>query len=98
MNPAALDMQRLRAQISGKVQGVCYRAWTQDQATALGLSGWVRNLPDGKVEWVAEGRRENLKILLERCHQGPPAARVTQVTEEWLFPEGQFKEFRIRHE
>jgi len=65
--------------IRGKVQGVFFRATTAEKARSLGLSGWVRNLPDGSVEVVVKGDEEKLKELIEFCHKGPPLARVTEV-------------------
>jgi acylphosphatase len=82
--------------ISGQVQGVGFRFSAYDEAVALGVAGFVRNLPGGEVDIVAEGPRENLKMLASWAHQGPPSARVTDVREEWLDPTGEFTEFRIR--
>lgn len=89
--------KRLKVWVSGKVQGVCYRAWTQEQANQLGLSGWVRNLPDGRVEWEAEGPQAGLQALLDASHQGPPSAQVSRVEPQWLPYENQFKGFDIRY-
>lgn len=86
---------QMKAQIQGRVQGVFYRAWTQERARELGLTGWVRNLADGRVEWFAQGSRESLRQLEQLCHQGPPAARVESVTSEWIDGEDDWKEFRI---
>ncbi|RME35652.1 MAG: acylphosphatase [Gammaproteobacteria bacterium] len=65
--------------VSGRVQGVWFRASTCERARELGLPGWVRNLPDGRVELVAAGPVERLKALEEWLWQGPPMARVTGV-------------------
>ena len=67
--------------VSGRVQGVFYRASTQDQAVALGLSGYARNLQDGRVEVVACGREEDVAALAQWLQDGPPMARVTGVEE-----------------
>lgn len=75
-------MKTVRAVITGRVQGVFYRAWTEKQARGLGLSGWVRNRPDGSVEAVFHGPEDAVNEMLRRCHEGPPAARVEQVTAE----------------
>lgn len=75
-------MQRLHAYVEGKVQGVYFRATARDRALDLGVVGWVRNLPDGRVELVAVGERDALDALAEFCHQGPPGARVTRVVAE----------------
>jgi acylphosphatase len=88
---------RLKLLISGRVQGVCYRWFTRDTAVELGLTGWVRNLPDGKVEAVAEGEREKLEQLLGWCRRGPDMARVTDIRAEWEAGSGEFQDFTIRH-
>ena len=69
----------VRMRISGRVQGVFFRAYTRDEARRLGLKGWVRNLPDGCVEVLAQGSSERLKALESFCRQGPPHARVQDV-------------------
>lgn len=65
--------------VTGRVQGVGYRAWTGDQAIMLGLHGWVRNRRDGSVEAVFAGPAELVAQLIEACHRGPPPARVDHV-------------------
>lgn len=87
---------RVRLIISGRVQGVGFRFSAYDEAKDLGLIGWVRNMPSGEVEIVAEGRRENLKMLVAWAYQGPPSAHVTEVREEWGDFTGELGEFRIR--
>jgi acylphosphatase len=67
--------------VSGRVQGVAFRAWTHEQAKRLHLTGWVANLADGRVEVVACGEPEVLELLRAKLHDGPPAARVTAVEE-----------------
>jgi len=81
--------------ISGRVQGVFYRASTQEEALRLGLSGWVRNLPDGRVEAYAVGPRESLQCLHTWCQQGPPQARVDQLEAQWGPPSSE-EGFNIR--
>jgi acylphosphatase len=90
------EMARLHVVISGRVQGVFFRGATLDEAFALGLTGWVRNRPDRKVEIVAEGKRRNLEMLLAWAHQGPSSARVENVDAEWAEYTGEFSGFRIR--
>ena len=65
--------------IEGRVQGVYYRAWTNDTAHALGLDGWVKNASDGSVEAVFSGPPAAVEEMLERCAKGPPDAKVTAV-------------------
>lgn len=72
----------LRAVISGRVQGVWYRAWTVETATRLGLSGWVRNRLDGTVEALFCGPAELVHRMIEACRSGPPDARVAEVDVE----------------
>ena len=87
---------RLHLIISGRVQGVGFRFSAYDEAKDLALAGWVRNLPNGDVEILAEGSRENLQMLAAWAHLGPPSARVTKVREESSDYTGEFTEFRIR--
>lgn len=69
-----------RCVISGKVQGVWFRAWTVQEATKLGLRGWVRNRADGSVEALLAGPAEKVEAMIALCHEGPRAARVSSVT------------------
>lgn len=87
---------RLQARIRGRVQGVGFRYYTEREAHRLGLKGWVRNLPSGEVELLAEGEEESLRRFLEWCHEGPPSAAVTGVTAEWSTAAGTFTDFRTR--
>ena len=80
--------------VSGLVQGVGFRAAVQRRAREMGLSGWVRNLPDGRVELVAEGPPDRLEALLEFCKVGPRGARVTGLEVRHEPPEG-LEGFRI---
>jgi len=70
----------VRLQITGKVQGVWFRAWTVKQAEGLGLDGWVRNRTDGSVEALVVGGQENVDVFIRLCHEGPPKAHVTGVS------------------
>ena len=74
--------------VSGRVQGVWYRASTRDMALRLSLSGWVRNLPDGDVEALFEGPRDRVQEAVEWCHHGPPGARVSHCDVIWADPTG----------
>jgi len=89
------DKAQVHMVISGRVQGVFFRGAAAQEARALGLSGWVRNLPDGRVAIVAEGGRRNLEMLLAWAHQGPPAARVEEVEVEWSEYEGKLDGFEV---
>lgn len=89
--------RRARVLISGKVQGVFYRANARDEARRLGLAGWVKNLPDGRVEAVVEGEEEQVKKLIDWCHQGPPGAVVRDVEVGWEGWRGEFADFEIRY-
>ncbi len=86
---------RARILITGLVQGVFFRREMADLARRLGISGWVRNLPDGKVEALAEGERARLNELIRFCHVGPRGAVVRKVEVEWTDPSGEFRGFRI---
>ncbi len=79
-------MEALRWVITGRVQGVWYRDFTRREARALGLRGWVRNLPDGSVEARVLGQRGAIARLKRRLHEGPPRARVEAIAEEILEP------------
>ncbi len=81
--------KRIYGTVSGRVQGVFFRASTRDRARELGLSGWVRNLPDGRVEFVAEGEESTLQELLQFLRVGPPGARVNDLVVEWSDPSGE---------
>ena len=72
----------VRILVHGRVQGVWYRAWAVREAQALGLDGWVRNRVDGCVEAVLRGPEAAVAQMIERCREGPPAARVTRIDEQ----------------
>ena len=81
--------------ISGRVQGVFFRDHTRRWAASMGLSGWVRNLPDGRVEALVEGEKEKILSLEGRLKEGPPLSRVVSVQAEWEEYTGEFSDFRI---
>lgn len=91
------DRARVHLNVSGRVQGVAFRAYTVDEAVRLGLSGFVRNLPDGRVEVEAEGDRAALLELVRFCERGPPAARVEGVEARWDEFRGDLAAFEARH-
>ena len=68
--------------IRGRVQGVWYRAWTMEEATARGLSGWVRNRADGSVEALLAGEDAKVDDMILACHRGPPLAKVNSVSSQ----------------
>ena len=88
---------RVHITISGHVQGVFFRDKTQRQAIARGVTGWVRNLPDGRVEAVFEGDEKAVQQVVFWCHQGPPNAYVTGVESHAEAPTGEFSSFSIRY-
>jgi len=89
------EPRQLHANIHGRVQGVSFRYYTVLRADELGVYGWGRNLPDGTVEVVAEGMREQLAQLAEFLQAGPSGARVVRVDMEWRQATGQFTDFTI---
>ncbi len=91
------DRAALRSVVSGRVQGVMFRAFAVRQANSLGLSGFTRNLPDGTVEVVAEGERAQLESLVDRLKEGPPFAIVEKVETAWSAPTGKYAGFDIRY-
>ena len=93
------DLVKVRARVivSGRVQGVFFRSETRDEAKKRGVNGWVRNLPDGRVEAVFEGEEELVKELVDFCERGPPGARVTHADVVWGSYTGEFRDFVIRY-
>jgi len=92
------DLASLRATVCGRVQGVYFRAFASRHARELGLTGYVRNLPDGEtVEIHAEGERNKLEKLVEYLKVGPPGARVESIETNWSQPSGTYPDFRIRY-
>ncbi len=88
---------RAHLYIEGLVQGVFYRAFTRDVAARLGLKGWVRNLPDGRVEAVFEGEKADIEKVIAECYKGPPAAKVTNIDITWEPYKAEFNGFDIRY-
>ena len=87
----------IRAVISGRVQGVFYRLETQRAAIALQIKGWVKNLPNGDVEAVFQAEPDQVKKILDWCHNGPPNAQVTSVKDQPLSDCDPFDTFEIRY-
>jgi len=88
---------RAHVYISGRVQGVFFRSETQDEAVKQNVTGWVKNLPDRRVEAVFEGEKENVEKVVEFCRRGPYGARVTKVDVHWQNFTGEFKNFKIKY-
>jgi acylphosphatase len=88
-------MKRAQITVTGRVQGVFYRASARDEAERLGLTGEVRNLPDGGVELIAEGEQAVLEELIAWCRSGPPLAQVEEVAVRWLEATAGFASFRV---
>jgi acylphosphatase len=86
---------RVHLFIDGLVQGVFFRSTTRSVAKKYGIKGWVKNLPDGRVEVVAEGEEENIQKLIEFCKRGPPGAIVMDVQIIWEEYKGEFDDFEI---
>ncbi len=95
MENSKIPIERLHAIVDGRVQGVGFRYFVRENAAALGLTGWVRNLWDDRVELTAEGSREQLERLLSFVRRGPRAAFVTQVKSDWQPASGEYKDFRV---
>ena len=92
-------MSKTRAEIivHGRVQGVFFRQSTVEMARTIGLTGLVRNCPDGTVAAIFEGESDKVKQAIEWCHHGPPAARVSNVEVNWQSYRGEFESFGIKY-
>jgi len=88
-------MVRAHVFVSGLVQGVFFRHETAKRAIRLGVKGWIRNLPDGRVEAMFEGDRRSVEEILEFCRRGPPGAIVEDLDVRWEDDKGEFDDFRI---
>ena len=97
MTDASQQPSRVWLRIRGRVQGVGFRFSALDEAQRLGLTGWVRNTPDGDVEVIAEGKAQPLQRFVSWCHAGPPGALVRHLEERWLPHTGEFDSFRITY-
>lgn len=93
-------MAKARAHIfvSGRTQGVFFRQNTQKKAQFLGLTGWVRNLADGRVETIFEGEKEKVEKMIEWLKRGPILAKVNGLEAEWEEYKGEFNDFEIRYD
>ena len=82
--------------ITGRVQGVFFRAWASEEAARLGVTGWVRNCPDGRVEAHVEGEERPVEQMIDRLRQGPPSASVENV-RIWDVDTFEYEDFEVRH-
>jgi acylphosphatase len=89
-------VKSLHCLISGKVQGVNFRSWTKNQAENLRIKGWVRNLDDGKVEVIAQGKEEDLETLKGRLAHGSSLSRVENCQCQWLDYDKEYSSFELR--
>jgi acylphosphatase len=83
--------------VTGRVQGVFYRAETASKAKQLNLTGWVRNLPDGRVEAIFEGEETNVQKMIDFCRHGPPNAYVVDVDVRRRKWKDEFDDFEVRY-
>ncbi len=91
------DLRRVHLWVSGRVQGVFFRATTREQAEARGLTGWVRNAPDGRVEAEVQGAPDAVEQLIDDCRSGPPAAQVDEVDVEEISVVPDERSFDLAH-
>jgi acylphosphatase len=92
-----MAQQQAHVWISGRVQGVFFRSNTQEEAQRRGLQGWVRNLPDGRVEAVFQGEESSVQEMIRWCQAGSSFSRVDDVEVRWEEPETGLNDFRIRY-
>ncbi len=97
LEPQIAQTERVHLIVRGLVQGVNFRWFVQRRAAGLGLGGFVRNLPDGSVEIVAEGERASLDALLDVVRVGSTAAIIENIDSQWGSPSGEFSRFEIRY-
>jgi acylphosphatase len=90
-----MKMVRAHVVIDGRVQGVCFRMDTRRAALERSIKGWVRNLPDGRVEAVFEGEESDVKSMMKWCETGPPLARIGKIDVEWEPCRGDFSSFEV---
>ena len=92
-----MEIARLHIVIEGIVQGVFYRASTIEESSKLGLTGWVKNCSDGRVEAVFEGEIDKIEQIVEWCKKGPPEAVVSNVETAWERATGDYDSFTIKY-
>lgn len=89
-------MPQALLKIQGRVQGVFYRSYAQEEAQALGLTGYIQNLPDDSVEALIQGPRAQIEMFIKWCREGSPSAKVEDIKIQWQKPKKELKEFYIR--
>ncbi len=89
------DLARVHIWVTGRVQGVGFRAFVMQSGALFGLAGWVHNLGDDQVETVAEGPRQVVERFVEVVKRGPRASRVDEARVEWEIPTGEFERFEV---
>jgi len=92
-----MSQTRAHVFVSGRVQGVYYRASTRDAAREKGVEGWVKNLDDGRVEAVFEGEEDAVEAMVRWCHKGSRRAEVEDVEVDWEEPTDEFDGFEVRY-
>lgn len=92
-----MPIKRIQATVKGRVQGVYYRASTEAEARRLGLTGWVRNLSNGDVQFEAEGPEDTIDALVKWAHQGPAMAQVTHIDIKVLRASQEDRSFDVRY-
>ena len=90
------EITRLHVSLEGRVQGVSFRYFVNENAHRLNITGWVRNRWDGSVELIAEGKRTDLEALLAEVRRGPRSSKVLGIKTDWQKATGEFQDFRIR--
>lgn len=88
---------RVHIVVSGRVQGVFFRAETQEKAQQLGVTGWVKNCPGDQVEAVFEGEKQQVEEMVKWAKKGPPGAIVNDLDVAWEEYQGKFTNFEIRY-
>ncbi len=90
-----MDAVRAHVYIEGRVQGVFYRDWTRGLARGLGITGWVRNLEDGRVEALFEGSKGKVEEMIEKCKEGPRLAGVGHIDVIWEKATKEYRNFEV---
>lgn len=88
--------KRIHAVITGRVQGVGFRSFVEDEADNLGITGWVRNMYSGEVEVIAEGNEKDLEQFCQKIKAGPSLSYITDFKLEWLPATAEYRNFNIR--